>query len=155
MNGRPLPPDSEEMRGILAYIWWLSRGVPTGVEVQGRGFARIKASRPPDPGVGRSLYMEKCSTCHGVDGQGRPGPNGEYAFPALWGPTSFNIGAGMARLNTAAAFIKANMPLGQDNTLTDQQAVDIAAYFTRQPRPDFPAKARDWPRGDKPPDAPY
>jgi thiosulfate dehydrogenase len=54
-----------------------------------------------------------------------------------------------------AAFIKANMPLGQDNTLTDQDAFDIAAYFTRQPRPDFTVKLRDWPKGDRPSDAPY
>jgi thiosulfate dehydrogenase len=155
MNGKPLPLDSDEMRGILAYVWWLSKGVPTGVEVRGRGFARVKASRAPDPDRGRTLYVERCTSCHGLDGQGRSGPNGEYVFPALWGSKSFNIGAGMARLNTAAAFTKANMPLGQDNTLTDQEAFDIAAYFTQKPRPDFPGKSRDWPKGDKPNDAPY
>ena len=47
------------------------------------------------------------------------------------------------------------MPLGQDNTLTSQEAFDIAAYFTRQPRPDFSGKDRDWPKGDKPKDTPY
>lgn len=155
MNGKPLPLDSDEMRGILAYVWWLSKDVPTGAELHGRGFARIKASRAPDPVRGRTLYEGRCAACHGVDGQGRSGPNGEYLFPALWGPKSFNIGAGMARLNTAAAFTKTNMPRGQENTLTDQQAFDIAAYFTQQPRPDFAAKSRDWPKGDKPQDAPY
>src|SRR5262245_8595981 len=155
MNGKPLPFDSDEMRGILAYVWWLSKDVPTGVEVPGRGFARIDTSRTPDADRGKALYAEKCIPCHGVDGQGLAGPNGEYLFPALWGPKSFNIGAGMARLNTAAAFTKANMPFGQDNTLTDQEALDVAAYFTRQPRPDFAAKARDWPKGNKPKDAPY
>ena len=155
MNGKALPLDSDEMRGILAYVWWLSREVPTGVDVRGRGFRRLRTSRTPDPGRGQTLYAEKCSSCHGLDGHGRSGPNGEYAFPALWGPKSFNIGAGMARVNTAAAFTKTNMPLGRDNTLTDQEALDIAAYFTQQPRPDFPAKIRDWPKGDKPKDVPY
>jgi thiosulfate dehydrogenase len=155
MNGKPLSLDSDEMRGILSYVWWLSRDVPTGVAVRERGFTRIKAPRPPDPGRGRTLYLERCSACHGADGQGRAGPTGQYLFPALWGPKSFNIGAGMARLNTAAAFIKATMPLGQDNSLSDQDAFDIAAYFTRQPRPDFAAKARDWPKGDRPEDVPY
>jgi thiosulfate dehydrogenase len=61
----------------------------------------------------------------------------------------------MARLSNAAAFVKVSMPLGQGNTLSDKEAVDVAAYFTRQPRPDFAAKARDWPKGDKPTDAPY
>jgi thiosulfate dehydrogenase len=43
----------------------------------------------------------------------------------------------MARLNTAAAFTKAIMPHGQENSLSDQDALDIAAYFVQQPRPDF------------------
>jgi thiosulfate dehydrogenase len=101
------------------------------------------------------LYLQQCVVCHGDDGQGRPGPNGEYLFPAIWGPRSFNIGAGMARVGIAAAFIKTSMPLGQDNSLTNQDAFDIAAYFTAQPRPDYPEKFRDWPKGDKPKDAPY
>src|SRR5262249_33947848 len=101
MNGKPLPFESEEMRGILAYVWWLSKDIPTGVEVRGRGFARVTATRTPDPNRGKTLYLEKCTACHGADGQGRSGSNGEYLFPALWGPKSYNIGAGMARLNTA------------------------------------------------------
>ena len=35
------------------------------------------------------------------------------ASPALWGDSSYNIGAGMARLRTAASFIRHNMPLRQ------------------------------------------
>jgi thiosulfate dehydrogenase len=155
MNGKALPYDSDEMRGILAYMWWLSKDVPTGVAVKGRGFAHVPASRPADPIRGEAVYAEKCAACHGADGQGREGPNGEYLFPALWGPKSFNIGAGMARLNNAAGFVKRNMPLGQGNNLSNRDALDVAAYFTRQPRPDFAAKSRDWPRGDKPSDAPY
>ncbi len=155
MNGKPLPYDGDEMRGILAYMWWLSKDVPTGVAVRGRGFARAHVSRPADPKQGQVVYAERCAACHGADGQGREGPNGEYLFPALWGPKSFNIGAGMARLNTAAGFVKTNMPLGQGNTLSDGDALDVAAFFTRQPRPDFAAKSGDWPKGDKPSDAPY
>ena len=157
MNGTPLPVNSAEMRGILAYMWWLSRDVPTGVDVEGRGFKRIALPEgtEPDPANGQRIYAAKCSACHGADGQGRTGPSGAYLFPALWGPRSFNIGAGMARLRNAAAFVKVSMPLGQGNALSDKEAFDVAAYFTRQPRPDFAAKARDWPKGDKPTDAPY
>jgi thiosulfate dehydrogenase len=157
MNGKPLPMDSPEMAGALAYIWWLSRGVPTGTEVEGRGFLRIALPEgaKPDPENGKAVYAAKCAACHGANGEGRTGPKGEYLFPALWGPKSFNIGAGMARLNNAAAFVKANMPIGQENSLTDQEAFDVAAYFTRQPRPDFAAKGRDWPKGNRPPDARY
>lgn len=59
----------------------------------------------------------------------------------------------MARTYTAAAFVKHNMPLGQPNTLSDQEAVDVAEYFTHQPRPGFAGMAGDWPKGDKPKDA--
>jgi thiosulfate dehydrogenase len=155
MNGRALPVDSPEMRAILAYMQWLSRGIPVGQDGPGRGFKRISAPQPPDPERGKQIYAEKCALCHGPDGQGTTNEQGETVFPPLWGPRSFNIGAGMARVNTAAAFVKANMPFGQDNSLTDQEAFDVAAFFTRQPRPDFDGKDRDWPKGDKPKDARY
>jgi len=61
----------------------------------------------------------------------------------------------MARINTAASFIYALMPIDRAQHLTPQQAFDVATYINTRPRPDFPAKARDWPRGGKPPDADY
>ena len=157
INGKPLPPESGEMTAILSYMWWLSKGVPTGMDVLGRGFVSLQL--PPssqiDVANGKARYAEKCAACHGADGQGQTGPGGEYLFPALWGPKSFNIGAGMARLGNAAAFTKTNMPLGAGNSLSDKEAIDIAAYFISQPRPDFAAKGRDWPQGGKPAEARY
>ena len=82
-------------------------------------------------------------------------PDGGYLIPALWGERSFSIGAGMARLSNAAAFVKANMPLGNGNNISDEEAFDVAAYFIDQPRPDFAAKHLDWPKGGKPADARY
>ena len=155
LNGRALPVDGPEMRGVMAYMRWLSTGVPVGTAVQGRGFARLVPPAAPDPERGRHLFEERCSVCHGTDGQGRSTAEGGYLYPPLWGPRSFNIGAGMARLDTAAAFVKANMPLGQGGTLDDRDAYDIAVYFTRQPRPDYPDKDKDWPKGGKPRDARY
>lgn len=157
LNGKPLPLDSDEMRGALAYMWWLSNGVPTGVDGAGRGFRRLRLpdDAKPDPAAGQKVYATTCAACHGADGQGMQGANGEYLFPALWGPRSFNIGAGMGRMSNAAAFVKTAMPLGAGNTLSDQQAYDVAAYFTQQPRPDFADKGKDWPKGDKPADARY
>jgi thiosulfate dehydrogenase len=155
MNGRRLPVDSDEMHGLLAYMQWLSKGVPTGQDGPGRGFQRIKSSLPPDPGRGKQVYADKCAACHEPDGQGLYGTQGEMLFPPLWGPLSFNVGAGMARVSTAAAFVKVAMPLGQGGTLTDQEAFDVAMYFTQQPRPDFADKQNDWPRGGKPEDARY
>jgi thiosulfate dehydrogenase len=155
MNGRALPFDSDEMHGLLAYMQWLSKGVPTGQDGPGRGFQRIRSLQPPDPERGKQIYADKCAACHGPEGQGVYGARGETLYPPLWGPRSFNIGAGLARVNTAAAFVKSNMPLAQGGTLTEQEAFDVAAYFTHEPRPDFAGKDRDWPKGGKPKDARY
>ncbi|EXI80592.1 MAG: Cytochrome c [Candidatus Accumulibacter appositus] len=155
MNGKALPEESPEMIGVLSYVWWLSQGVPTGMDSAGRGFKKILAPATPDKARGKSIYAQKCAACHGIDGAGLNKPDGSYMFPALWGPKAFNIGAGMARLDTAAAFVKANMPLAQGGTLTDQEAYDVAAFFTTQARPDLAGKENDWRKGGKPKDARY
>ncbi len=155
MNGRPLDPTSEDMAALLAYIGWLSRDVPIGHDVEGRGFRRIASPPAPDRERGRALYANKCAVCHGANGEGKNGDDGSYQFPALWGERSFNIGAGMARLDTAAAYARWNMPLGQGGTLSDQEAYDVAAFFTQEPRPDFARKSEDWPSGGRPRDARY
>ena len=71
-------------------------------------------------------------------------------FPPLWGKDSFNWGAGMHRINTAAAFIKQSMPLGKGGSLTDEQAWNVAAFMNSHERPQDPrliegsiAKTRD------------
>jgi len=154
MNGRPLPVDGNEMRSLLAYTAWLSTGVPTGSSVAGRGFAEIGTPpHAPDSGRGERIYAQQCAACHGADGGGVRAADGTYAMPPLWGPQSFNDGAGMARVSIAAAFVQTKMPLGRGGSLTVQDAYDVAAYFTAKPRPEFSAKTADWPRGGKPADA--
>lgn len=153
MNGKALAYDSKEMNNILAYMHWLSSGVPTGMSVKGRGFGPINRDLKPNAANGKAVYASKCASCHGANGEGMKTPQGAYTFPALWGKDSFNVGAGMARTYTAAAFVKHNMPLGQPNTLTDQQAIDVSEFFTHQARPDYPGKSKDWPKGNKPKDA--
>jgi thiosulfate dehydrogenase len=149
MNGRPLPPDSSKLRAVVAYIDWLSQNVPPGSAIPWRGIPRISAGRTPDPTNGEKLFAAKCAFCHGAGGQGT------MAAPPLWGPYSYNVAAGMARVSVAAAFIKANMPRGWGWMLADDEAFDVAAYMNSQPRPDFPGKEHDWPKGGKPADAPY
>lgn len=149
LNGKPLPPDSVKLTGIVAYIEWLSQNMPPGSAVPWRGIPRLTSTHQPNPLSGKKVYEKKCLFCHGSDGQGT------LAAPPLWGPRSYNIGAGMARISVAAAFIKANMPRGWGWTVTDDEAVDAAAYINTQPRPDFPDKIHDWPKGGKPADAPY
>ncbi|HTY99731.1 MAG TPA: hypothetical protein VMB75_07845, partial [Rhodocyclaceae bacterium] len=64
---------------------------------------------------------------------------GRDAVPPVWGLRSFNKGAGMHNVQTAAGFIKANMPLGAP-ALADQDALDVAAYINAQVRPADPRK---------------
>ncbi len=155
LNGTALDPESADMVAIVAYMTWLSRDVPIGHDVEGRGFRRIAEPPTPDRAHGEQLYAERCASCHGPDGLGMTTPEGGYLFPALWGPRSYNIGAGMARLDTAAAFVRWNMPLGQGGTLTDQEAYDVAEFFIHGERPDFARKTEDWPSGGRPRDARY
>ncbi len=63
---------------------------------------------------------------------------GQTVFPPLWGAQSFNWGAGMHRINTAASFIKYNMPLGKPGTLSDRDAWDVAAFMNSHERPQDP-----------------
>jgi thiosulfate dehydrogenase len=166
MNGKPLAPESKEMKAMLAYMDWLSEGLPPGrgkMKIQGKGIGKINTDLIPDPENGRKVYDRDCAVCHGKDGEGKYDSRGEMVFPPLWGDKSFNVGAGMARTYTAAAFVYRNMPLahgmngllGQGGALTEQEAVDVGHFFSHQPRPDFPPKVNDWPKGGKPKDARY
>jgi thiosulfate dehydrogenase len=153
MNGKALAWNSKEMNAILMYVNWLSTGVPVGTAVAGRGMGEIDTELVPDRGRGRKIYVEKCASCHGAEGGGTEKPGGGYVFPPVWGGASFNVGAGLARTFTAAAFIKHNMPLGQGGTLSDQDAVDVAEFVAHQPRPAYPAGKNDYAKGAKPKDA--
>jgi thiosulfate dehydrogenase len=101
--------------------------------------------------------------CHQADGQGqRKGVAGDakgYVYPPLWGPDSFNNGAGMHRLITSASFIHANMPFGtmfNAPAISNEDAWDVAAYINGRRRPKRENLDRDYPnRARKPVDAPF
>jgi thiosulfate dehydrogenase len=154
MNGKPLPRDSRAMRDIVAYLAFLSYGIPVGSRIEGQGLPRLDPLAG-DTVRGRALFAERCTTCHGTDGQGGKGGPGAIIGTPLWGPHSFNIGAGMARIRTAAAFIKVAMPYDKPGSLTPQEAYDLATFINTRPRPDFARKVDDWPNGDPPPDVAY
>ena len=149
LNGKPIPYDSPEMSGLVSYIAWLSKGVPAGEKVANRGFPPLTIGRPGNAVKGREVFAGKCAQCHGTNGQGT-----EMA-PPVWGPRSYNKGAGMVRVSIAASFIKRTMPLGQGGTLSDEEAYDIATFINSQPRPEFPGRGQDWPNGGKPDDILY
>lgn len=149
MNGAPLAVDGPDMRDIVAYLWFLSRGVPVHEPAAGTPPAKRFLALTADTAAGAQVFAATCAKCHAPDGQGTS------VAPPVWGPGSYNIGAGMSRLSAAANFIRANMPFDQPGTLTDQQALDVAAYVNGHPRPDYAPKQFDWPHGDAPPDAAY
>lgn len=148
MNGKALDMKSRDMHDMVTYMAFLSRGFPPGREMQGQGVPKLGPLKG-DTARGRQIFAVTCVACHGADG------NGSAVAPPLWGPHSFNIGAGMARRNTAAAYIHQMMPQNKPGTLTPQQAFDLAAYVTSRSRPDFPGKERDWPHGGAPSDVAY
>jgi thiosulfate dehydrogenase len=163
MNGRKLPRDGVEMAAMVAYIQALSeRWMATSLAL--RVVLEPPALRTParaaSPEAGHEVFEARCRVCHGGDGLGRPVSSDlrrGYVFPPLWGEDSFNNGAGLARVLTAARFIKARMPFGRPD-LTDGEAFDVAAYLNSKPRPQMsPVQLEnDYPdRTTKPVDSPY
>ncbi len=148
MNGRALVNTSQEMRDMVSYLAFLSPGFPVGVEMEGQGTPALETLKG-DTVTGRAVFVENCVRCHGANGQG------SAAAPPVWGPKSYNIGAGMARVNSAARFIHRLMPRDRPGTLTPQQAFDVATYVNTRQRPDFKDKANDWPLGGAPSDVAY
>lgn len=161
MNGRALPEDGPEMRAMVAWLQFIAaENAATGASE--REAHEPAAFKTPDRAAnltdGEQVFNKRCAACHGENGAGLPAstkPVDGYVFPPLWGANSFNDGAGMHRVLTAARFIKAKMPLGKAD-LTDDEAFDIAAYINSKPRPQMANLDKDYPdRAKKPIDTPY
>ncbi len=151
-------PTDPEVLAVSAYLVWLARGVEVGTQPPWRGQNAIAAKdlipvNKLDPKRGETLFADKCVSCHGKDGQGvsvgdkKPGP--------LWGPGSWNDGAGAARVYTLAGIIRYMMPYLAPGSLTDEQAQQIAAFINSQPRPAYPFKDKDYLTEKLPADAVY
>lgn len=129
-NGRPLPYDAPEMRAIVDYIGWLSQPQPARLPYVGRGLAALPDLKP-DATRGAVIYSQQCAGCHGVNGEGLA------RFPPLWGPNSFNDGAGISEIEKMAPFVQQNMPQNRKGILSAQDAFDVSAYIHAKPRPAF------------------
>lgn len=138
-NGVRPPLGSKPSVAITAYITWLSEGESL----------RMNAKQPKGPNAvprlavmpesanadrGGLLYARKCAECHGKDGAGQDDN------PPVWGPRSFNQGAGLAENVPLASWLKVAMPL-DDATLTDQEALDLASFINAHDRPAFDLKS--------------
>ncbi len=138
MNGKAPPLGDPVLVALESYAYFLAKGLPTGEDPPGRGYPKLsKPALPTDYARGATVYAEQCSACHGAGGLGQSS-DGKVVFPALWGPQSYNWGAGMGSIKNAAAFIRANMPYGMGGSLSEQQAWDVATYMDSQVRPQDP-----------------
>lgn len=164
MNGKAIDVNSREMRAMMSYIKHISKDVPVGKRIEGQRFVDFKVpERAADLEKGSLIYKNNCLSCHGANGEGVKGTAGNreggYIYPPLWGEDTYNDGAGMARLITAAKFIKGNMPLGVTHDaplLSDDEAYDVAAYINSHSRPVKANKELDYPDlSEKPVDCPY
>lgn len=160
LNGATLKEDSREMKAIVAYIHWLGTDVKKNEVPLGAGLTELVfLDRAADPLKGKMVYEEKCTVCHGKNGEGIANAgNTGWTNPPLWGENSYNNGAGLFRLSRFAGYIKTNMPLGataDEPQLSDEEAWDIAAYVNSMDRPGKDL-SKDWPDiSKKPLDHPF
>ncbi|THU42057.1 c-type cytochrome [Niastella caeni] len=161
LNGKPLDSNSREMRAIVAYMHWLGSNVPRGEKPLGSGISSLKSlNRPADTAKGRIVFIDKCQLCHGANGAGQwdTVTGTGYLYPPLWGPNSYNIGAGLYRLSRMAGYVKDNMPFGVshgNSQLSEEESWDVAAFINSQPHP-YKDLSKDWPKiSTKPVDYPF
>ena len=152
--GSPIPENSPEMLAMVAYMKWLSTGmqVDNWTLVKGQGFISVPdLTRAADPYRGATVYAQNCMMCHGANGQGVWNQRAlTYLVPSLWGPDSFNSGAGMNRLRTGVRFVKGNMPYHRAvptdpaTQLSLEDAWDVMAYVLSHDRQIFANEESDW-----------
>ena len=140
LNGTMPDTGTKEIKAIMAYMQWLGKNAKKGLVPFGNTTPRLKfMDSAANPRSGKVVFIQKCRSCHGANGEGLPAADKQsYTYPPLWGPNSYNDGAGMYRIGNLAGFVKANMPFGatyQSPQLTDKECWDVAAYVNSQPRP--------------------
>jgi thiosulfate dehydrogenase len=149
---------SKEVLAVAAYVTWLARGYDVGANPSWRNKNTIPADKlipvdKIDTRNGEAIYTERCVSCHGADGQGVQ--IGDKKAGPLWGPDSWNDGAGAGRIYTLAGIVRYTMPYLNPGSLTDEEAQEVSAFINAKPRPKYPYKERDYPGSKVPVDAVY
>lgn len=134
MNGKALPIDSELMLAFLTYFQWISRNLPIYGDIPWLGIPPLNTTHVGNIEKGETLYETYCSICHKEEFRGEIYP------PPLWGDGAFNDGAGFNNIAKIAPFIYWNMPYSNNTpVLTEEEAIDVAAYILTKPRPHYEA----------------
>ncbi|MBN9383197.1 MAG: c-type cytochrome [Chitinophagaceae bacterium] len=151
-NGKPLPLDSREMVAILSYLKWINSFAPKGGGFEGAKNMAIQfPAAAASPKRGKEVFTQLCASCHGNDGSGQLNSDGTgFIYPPLWGGQAYQPGSSMHRIIKMARWLKANMPYNKVTTgkpfLTDQQALDVAAFINDDDIHDRPnPKSFDYP----------
>jgi thiosulfate dehydrogenase len=131
------------IRDVTAYSRFLAAALDLriGNYYEEQGIDEIAASATLKQGDdyvrGEVLFKQKCAVCHGPQAQGRV-VDGHLFAPALAGPNAWNMQSRNYFYYVSTilpGFICRNMPLGQENTLSNQECRDIAYFISNLPRP--------------------
>ncbi len=141
-NGTHLKLDSKEMIAIISYIKWIGEKYDVKIH-EGHGLKPIEfVGLSANSNRGEVVYAKHCESCHQISGEGlMNSENTCYTYPPLWGQYSYQESSSMHRVLKSASFIKYNMPntnSWEHYTLTDQEALDVAAFINDvsiHPRP--------------------
>ncbi len=137
---------------VESYITWLSNGMdinmsstaprtPLKQEFWSENVKKytklFKKATHEDYVDGEKLYLQKCASCHGINGDGND------LFPPLWGRDkdgkwlSYTADGSMAKLSHGATWIQDNMPLNSKEKLSDKEVMQITLYIDAQPRESY------------------
>src|SRR5665213_666748 len=161
MNGEIIDSTGKEMKAIVAYLNWVGSNTTKNQSPPGAGIEKLPLmKRAADSSKGRIVFLTRCQSCHGKDGEGKLKENGlGYLYPPLWGKYTFNTGASMYQISKLAGFVKNNMPYGTTYAkpiLNNEECWDVAAYInsnfhlkkeTEADYPDRTKKPFDYPFG--------
>jgi thiosulfate dehydrogenase len=154
-NGKPLPLDGKEMVAFLSYLKWINSFAPKGKTFRGaKNLEVIFPSTAADVKNGAVLFEKNCLRCHGANGEGLMDSAGiTYTYPPLWGASSYQPGSSMHRLIKQAQWLKANMPYDKATWnkpfLTDQEAIDVAAFVNDEGHKRPEVKDFDYPHPEE------
>lgn len=155
LNGKPLPENSTEMKAFLFYLKWLDSSTSTDHKKDwGKSLPVTFINRAADTIRGAGIYQARCARCHGTGGEGKLNEDSQsYLYPVLWGNKAYQSGSSIYRVIKMSGWLKANMPYDSARydkpVLTDEEAIDVAAYINSRPRPQ--PVTFDYPKPDKKP----
>lgn len=133
LNGEPISYDSEEMRSIIAFLTYISKGESYEEHQDDK---TVEDFSNPDLDNGEALYEKKIK---------------DASPPDLFGKNSFTDGSTLSRMSVMTDYVKNYLPEDDPGSLSDQEATDAAAYILSQDRPEWRKDDPEW-RSNKPDD---